>query len=187
MNLNAIALVQETLAQVEPLATAVAFYDHLFALDPGLRPLFTHDPELQGVRFLAALQVAVNGLSEPELMVTAVKQLGKRHVAYGVRPEHYHTFGKALFWTLEQQLGDRWTPTVAAAWTEAYYLLAGLMKEAATRQEIGRLRDWEIESPNLLISQSPIPSLQSPLQTSPPQQKSDKQHYRRPNQPQGGA
>ncbi|MBE7533595.1 MAG: hemin receptor [Chloroflexi bacterium] len=136
MKLDAIALVQETLVQIEPAATAVIFYDRLFTLDPTLRPLFTHDLTLQGLRFLAALHVAVGGLSEPELMVTAVKQLGKRHVAYGVRPEHYHTFGKALFWTLEQQLGDRWTPAVAAAWTEAYYLLAGLMKEAAQREMV---------------------------------------------------
>ena len=135
MNLHAIALVQETLAQVEPMATAVTFYDRLFTLDPALRPLFTHDLERHGIRFMAALQAAVNGLSEPELMVTAVKQLGQRHVTYGARPEHYHIFGAALFWTLEQQLGDGWTPAVAAAWTEAYYLLAGLMKEAAQKEE----------------------------------------------------
>ncbi len=145
MKLDAIALVQETFAQIEPAATAVVFYDRLFTLDPTLRPLFTHDLTLQGLRFLAALHVAVGGLSEPELMVTAVKQLGQRHVAYGVRPEHYHTFGKALFWTLEQQLGDRWTPPVAAAWTEAYYLLAGLMKEAAQREMVtGQLGNWVI-------------------------------------------
>lgn len=147
MNLAAIALVQETLTQVEPMATAVTFYDRLFTLDPTLRPLFTHDLELQGIRFLAALQVAVDGLSEPETMVTAVKQLGKRHVSYGVRPEHYHTFGKALFGALEQQLGDRWTPAIAAAWSEAYYLLAGLMKEAATPPKV---EDWKLgtrESP----------------------------------------
>ncbi|HRQ41899.1 MAG TPA: globin family protein [Chloroflexota bacterium] len=136
MKLDAIALVQETFTHIEPEATAVLFYDRLFTLNPALRPLFTHDLTLQGVRFLAALKVAVGGLSEPELMVTAVKQLGKRHVAYGVQAEHYHTFGEALFWTLETQLGDRWTPAVAAAWTEAYYLLAGVMKEAARREMV---------------------------------------------------
>lgn len=139
MNLNAIALVQETFALVEPAATAVTFYDRLFTLDPTLRSLFKHDLDLQGVRFMAALQVAVGGLSEPEMMVTAVKQLGRRHAGFGVRPEHYHTFGEALIWTLEQQLGERWTPEIAAAWTEAYYLLAGLMKEAAVLPETTRV------------------------------------------------
>jgi len=141
MNLDAIALVQETITVVEPMATAGEFYGRLFVLDPSLRPLFTHDLELQGVRFMAALQVAVGGLSEPELMVTAVKQLGKRHAGYGVRVEHYHTFGEALLWTLEIQLGDRWTAEVAAAWTEAYYLLAGLMKEAAALNGVKRFEE----------------------------------------------
>jgi hemoglobin-like flavoprotein len=139
MNLHAIALVQETFALVEPATTAVIFYDRLFVLDPHLRPLFKQEMALQEVRFMAALQVAVGGLSEPEMMVTAVKQLGRRHAGYGVRPEHYHTFGEALLWALERQLGERWTPEMAAAWTEAYYLLAGLMKEAAVLHETKRV------------------------------------------------
>jgi hemoglobin-like flavoprotein len=33
---------------------------------------------------------------------------------------------------LEQVLGDTFTPEVAEAWHDVYYLIAGLMKEAAS-------------------------------------------------------
>ena len=35
--------------------------------------------------------------------------------------------GAALLWTLEQGLGDAWTPDVAEAWTAAYATLSGFM------------------------------------------------------------
>ena len=39
--------------------------------------------------------------------------LARRHVAYGVQPEHYALVGSALLWTLEQGLGDEFTPALA--------------------------------------------------------------------------
>jgi len=44
--------------------------------------------------------------------------------------EHYDTVGAALLWTLENGLGQAWTPEVAAAWTELYELLSGIMRRA---------------------------------------------------------
>jgi nitric oxide dioxygenase len=38
--------------------------------------------------------------------------------------------GAALLWTLEQGLGDAFTPDVKAAWTEAYSALCGVMTTA---------------------------------------------------------
>jgi hemoglobin-like flavoprotein len=37
----------------------------------------------------------------------------------------------ALLWTLGQGLGEAFTPPLAAAWTEAYTVLATVMKDAA--------------------------------------------------------
>jgi hemoglobin-like flavoprotein len=36
-------------------------------------------------------------------------------------------------WTMEQGLGDDFTPEVKSAWTETYILLDGVMKEAAAK------------------------------------------------------
>jgi hemoglobin-like flavoprotein len=65
----------------------------------------------------------------------AVRQLGRRHAAYGVRPEHYATVGEALIWTLEQGLGADFTPATRRAWTDAYASLAWAMIAAAEEDD----------------------------------------------------
>jgi hemoglobin-like flavoprotein len=77
------------------------------------------------------LATAVTNLHQVEAILPAVQSLGKRHVAYGVTAQHYESVGAALLWTLEQGLGSDFTPSVKAAWTQAYITLAGVMKEAA--------------------------------------------------------
>ena len=80
---------------------------------------------------MIVLAFVVRGLYQPESIVDAVRRLGERHAHYGVQPHHYATVGEALLWTLEQLFGPAFTPQVAEAWSEAYQLLAGLMREAA--------------------------------------------------------
>lgn len=64
---------------------------------------------------------------------TSVQQLGRNHVGYGVVPEHYDTVGAALVWTLEQGLGEAFTPEVKEAWIAVYTLLASVMKDATAK------------------------------------------------------
>jgi nitric oxide dioxygenase len=52
-------------------------------------------------------------------------------VGYGVEPGHYATVGAALLWTLQQGLGEGFTPEVENAWTTAYGVLSEVMTEAA--------------------------------------------------------
>jgi hypothetical protein len=44
---------------------------------------------------------------------------GRRHAAYGALPAHCEVVGAALPWTLEQGLGEAFTPDVRAARTAA--------------------------------------------------------------------
>ena len=44
----------------------------------------------------------------------------------------YETVGAALLWTIEQGLGDSFTPAVREAWSEAYLLIATLLRRGAT-------------------------------------------------------
>ena len=128
-----IALVQRTFAGVLPLADTAAalFYERLFTLDPALRVLFHSDMQEQGRKLMTVLQLAVAGLSRLEALLPMVQQLGVRHRSYGVKDAHYATVGAALLWTLQQGLGERFTPEVQAAWTSAYTLLADTMRAAA--------------------------------------------------------
>ena len=128
-----IEMVQNSWEQVKPISEQAAdmFYTRLFEMDPDLRPLFKDDIKLQGRRLMAMITTAVNNLHQLETILEPVQDLGRRHVDYGVKPEHYDTVGAALLWTLGQGLGDGFTSEVEAAWTETYTILASVMKEAA--------------------------------------------------------
>lgn len=131
MNQNQIQLVQDSFAQVKPIADIAAdlFYDRLFTLDPGLRPLFKSNLSEQKHNLMTTLSFAVAGLNKPERILPAVRQLGTRHGGYGVQAHHYQTVGAALLWTLAQGLGEQFTPDVEEAWTAVYTLLAQTMQE----------------------------------------------------------
>jgi hemoglobin-like flavoprotein len=133
MDQESIRLVQQTWKQVDPIRdqAAALFYGRLFELDPSLRPLFKGDMAEQGRKLMNMLATAAMGLDRLDGIVGEVQALGRRHVAYGVQDAHYDTVGAALLWTLEQGLGDAFTPQVKAAWAEAYTLLADTMKQAA--------------------------------------------------------
>ncbi|MGV3662882.1 MAG: globin family protein [Prosthecobacter sp.] len=126
-------LVQSTWAQVVPIADTAAalFYNRLFEIDPSLRALFTSDIKEQGAKLMTMIGVAVRGLDRLDEIVPAVQALGRRHVGYGVKDEHYATVASALLWTLEKGLGEAYTPPVAEAWTVTYTLLADVMKDAS--------------------------------------------------------
>ena len=126
-------LVQETFAAVEPIAEAAAemFYGKLFELDPKVKDLFKDDMKDQGRKLMAMLKVAVAGLDDLPKLVPAVEILGVRHLDYGVAEGDYDTVGAALLWTLEQGLGEAFTPDVNDAWAAVYTVLADTMKQAA--------------------------------------------------------
>lgn len=126
-------IVRSSFASIAPDAAAVAatFYARLFELDPALRSLFKGDMAAQGRKLMAMFATAVGNLHDLGTVIPAVEQLGVRHVGYGVTDQHYDTVASALLWTLEQALGDAFTPATRAAWTECYVTLAGVMQQAA--------------------------------------------------------
>jgi hemoglobin-like flavoprotein len=130
-----IQTVQSTWKMVVPIADTAAnlFYAQLFVLDPKLAPMFSTDMTEQRRRLMTMIGVAVTGLTRIETIVPALRNLGARHVDYGVRNEHYDTVGAALLWTLERGLGPAFTDEVREAWTAAYTLVATTMKEGAAR------------------------------------------------------
>lgn len=128
-----IKMVKDSWDMVVPIAGTAAelFYGKLFELDPALRPMFKGDMEEQGKKLTQMIGIAVDGLDQLDEIVPAVQELGVRHLEYNVKSSHYDTVGDALLWTLEQGLGEAFTPAVKGAWTDVYMLLANTMKDAA--------------------------------------------------------
>ncbi len=127
-----VRLVQESFAQIVPMKDEVTrlLYERLFELDPSLRALFRGDMERQRARLGVALAMVVHGLKSSAAIVPVLEELGRRHVGYGVRAEHYATVGEAILWALGQVLGERFTSEVREAWSEAYELIASTMIRA---------------------------------------------------------
>ena len=129
MTPDEIKAIQASFAKVAPISeqAAALFYGRLFEIAPEVKPLFRGDITEQGRKLMATLAVVVNGLSNLPAILPAASALAKRHVAYGVKAEHYSPVGAALLWTLERGLGSDWTPELAAAWGSAYGVLSGYM------------------------------------------------------------
>lgn len=132
-----IALVQSSFRHVVPIADAAGllFYERVFALAPGTRALFDDDIGPQAKKTMAAVKTAVDGLANLDVVGPFLVRLGARHVRYGVRLEHFDVVGEALLWTLEQGLGDRFTPAVRDAWIAAWDVIAGAMRSGMRRGE----------------------------------------------------
>ena len=128
-----IDLIQQSWAGVVPIQDTAAglFYQRLFVLDPQVRPMFNGDMSEQGRKLMKMLGAIVNSLDKLDALVPAAQDLARKHVAYGVRAEHYDTVGAALLWTLEQGLGPAFTYDTRDAWAEAYGILSQVMKDAA--------------------------------------------------------
>ena len=128
-----VTLVQESFKKVAPIADKAAdlFYDRLFTIAPEVRPMFPADLSQQKKKLMQVLATTVTNLHQPEAIMPAVEELGRKHVAYGVTEQHYEPVGAALLWTLERGLGPDFTPPVKAAWTETYVTVADTMKKAA--------------------------------------------------------
>ena len=133
MNSDQVALIQHSFAKVTPVTgeAAALFYGRLFEIAPQVKPLFHDDMTDQGRKLMATLAVIVNGLTDLESVLRAASALAKKHVAYGVKAEHYGPFGVALLWTLERGLGAEWTSDLADAGTAAYTLLSEYMIDEA--------------------------------------------------------
>jgi len=112
-------------------AFVAEFYERLFAQFPETRAFFTTtDMKEQKKKLLGALVLVIQNLRRPDVLAPALKGLGQRHAAYGVRPEHYPIVGAVLLDTFAAFLGERWTPELRDAWTQAYQAVCALMLES---------------------------------------------------------
>jgi len=127
-------ILRDTWRSVTPIADQAAqiFYDRLFEIDPDTQPLFANTamPQ-QRTKLMKPIGAVIDGLDELDRLVPTIEALGRRHAGYGVTDAQYFSVGAALLWTLEQGLGEAWTPEAAEAWSAAYTLLADIMRQAA--------------------------------------------------------
>ncbi|NJL41277.1 MAG: flavohemoprotein [Leptolyngbyaceae cyanobacterium SM1_4_3] len=133
MALN-VELLESSFAQIKANSSEVTkqFYTVLFTDYPEVQPLFANtNMEKQRKQLFQSLVFTVNNLRKPDVLSSALRGLGTRHIQYGVLPQHYPMVGSSLLKAFEASLGSAWTPDVQQAWIEAYEVVAQLMLEGA--------------------------------------------------------
>ncbi|NUS16004.1 MAG: globin [Streptomyces sp.] len=127
-----LSLIRSSFAAVQPYGTQVTgyFYEHLFANNPEVRPLFAPHIGDQSDRLWAALGALVANIENTETLVGMLQNLGRRHVGYGALAEHYPAVGASLIATLRHFAGDAWTPEIEESWTAVYGVISTTMISA---------------------------------------------------------
>lgn len=131
-------LIRDSFKLVEPIAdqAATLFYSNLFDADPALRAMFRGDMRRQGQLLMTMIGSAVRLLDRPDALLPVLRSLGARHVTYGVKDAHYPVVGGSLLLTLEQGLGEAFTPQVRDAWVALYAIVHDTMLEGAREAAI---------------------------------------------------
>lgn len=117
---------------VAPRAEELAerFYGLMFRTHPEVRALFPEDMASQRKKIVASLVLVVQSLRHPEKLREPLLELGRRHIAYQVKPEHYPVVRDALIETLSDMAGEQWSEQLTIDWRGALDFVASVMLEA---------------------------------------------------------
>lgn len=113
------------------LGLAEIFYAKLFAAAPHLRPMFRTEPTIQAEKLIASLDAIVRNLEAPEENAEMLAALGRRHVGYGAKPEHYDLVIEMLVGSMRELLGSRADQKSLDEWRMALRLVSNQMIAAA--------------------------------------------------------
>ncbi len=112
------------------------FYQKLFEDYPAARPLFKNsDVSSQSNKLLAALQIVIASLDKPRVLSKTLKELGRKHQAYGAQPAHYQAVADTMLAVMEEFAGSVWTQEVHRAWKKALEVVVKVMLSAYEVQE----------------------------------------------------
>ena len=129
---DAVFVVQRTFERCEPRLEEMTalFYGLLFETAPEARALFDGvDMERQREMLASTLRAVIHRLDEGDALESELRDLGRRHVGYGVELAHYDVMEHVLLETVRRMLGETWNDRVRLAWTEVYNRLVRRMIE----------------------------------------------------------
>ncbi|MDR0271144.1 NO-inducible flavohemoprotein [Paenibacillus sp.] len=103
------------------------FYKTMFKNHPELLNIFNHANQREGKQPTAlanAVYAAAAHIDRLEEILPVVKQIGQKHRALNILPEHYPIVGENLLAAIKTVLGDAATPEIIDAWAQAYGVIA---------------------------------------------------------------
>jgi hemoglobin-like flavoprotein len=107
--------------------TGEKFYANLFKKHTDMAELFKGDIKDQSGALMRMVKTVVEGLNNPQIIIPALQELGRRHREYGVKDEYYKEFGNLLVETIGSELGSDFDVKTKAAWEKLYDTLGRVM------------------------------------------------------------
>ena len=107
------------------------FYARLFEIAPEIRVLFPDDISAQVRKLMEMLSTLVGKLDRPHELAMMLEALGDAASRLWRRAAHFAPVGRALFDTLESELGPRFDEPTRRAWIALYALASTWMQPAA--------------------------------------------------------
>ena len=114
-------------------ALTTHFYKLMFSKYPLTATFFNPAHQQKGTqpRALAnAVLAYAKHIDNPAVLMNAVTLIVNKHVALGVKAEHYPIVGECLLQAMKEVLGDAATPEIIDAWAAAYGQLADILINA---------------------------------------------------------
>lgn len=108
---------------------AEKFYQRVFERSPEARSLFKSNMQQQGRLLTHMLGGIVYTLSRPDHLMMGLHELGKNHVRYGVKAEHYPVVLECLLETIKDELGEFYSDNLGIAWEKTLTFVTSEMKK----------------------------------------------------------
>lgn len=120
-----LAIVKSTVPVLEEHGGAITsvFYQNMFAEHPELLDIFNETNQKLGRQQTAlatTVLAAAKHLEHLAVLMPQVTEIGHKHRALQILPEHYPIVGKHLLGAIKQVLGDAANDDIIEAWREAY-------------------------------------------------------------------
>ncbi|MDH5409462.1 MAG: globin domain-containing protein [Gammaproteobacteria bacterium] len=131
-------LLEKSFAAIAPQGKELVarFYSELFRRAPAVKPMFAGTTQIeQEQKLLAALQLVISNLRNPEQLSHALHSLGVKHQGYGATAEQYDVVAQTMLAVLGEFLGNGWTHEVKNAWANALGTIKQAMLNAYTQEQ----------------------------------------------------
>lgn len=122
---NSIQIIKDTVPFLQEKGTEITtiFYSNMFKAHPELLNIFNPNNQKKGLQQKAlanTVLAAAQHIEDLSVLSQHVNQIGHKHRALQVKPEHYPIVGKYLLEAIGIVLGDNKSQKVLDAWEKAY-------------------------------------------------------------------
>lgn len=123
------AIIKATVPVLEQHGTVITktFYRNMLGENKELLNYFNRANQAKGAQSSAlatTVLAAAKHIDDLSAILPHVEQIGHKHRALQILPEHYPIVGKNLLRAIKEVLGDAATPEIINAWAEAYGAIA---------------------------------------------------------------